>query len=122
MGSARRSGWILYPESDAVLRVAGVNQRPGDQRDAPHHAVMGHLAGDHLSGRGFYPQGVGGAVLSGYNLADKLGAEIIVKIDSDDQMDPAYLLPLITPILSGETDYTKGNRFLHARELQDMPL
>lgn len=67
-------------------------------------------------------QGVGGAVLSGYRLACQLGAEIIVKIDSDGQMDVAYLRQLIAPIVSGEADYTKGNRFLHARELRAMPL
>jgi glycosyltransferase involved in cell wall biosynthesis len=67
-------------------------------------------------------QGVGGAMLSGYKKAVELGAEVIVKMDADDQMDPAYLLPLITPILAGEADYTKGNRFLHARQLRSMPL
>jgi len=66
-------------------------------------------------------QGVGGAVLSGYQRAIKLGAEIIIKMDSDGQMDPAYLMPLITPILIGEADYTKGNRFLHSRQLKTMP-
>jgi dolichol-phosphate mannosyltransferase len=67
-------------------------------------------------------QGVGGAVLTGYQKALDLGAEIIVKMDADDQMDPAYLLPLIAPILSGEADYTKGNRFLRTRELRAMPV
>jgi glycosyltransferase involved in cell wall biosynthesis len=67
-------------------------------------------------------QGVGGAVLSGYQKAVELGADIIVKIDSDGQMDPAYIVPLITPILMGQADYTKGNRFLHAKELKSMPL
>ena len=67
-------------------------------------------------------QGVGGAVLSGYRLACELGAEIIVKMDSDGQMDVAYLRQLIGPLVSGEADYTKGNRFLHARELRAMPL
>lgn len=66
-------------------------------------------------------QGVGGAVLTGYKKAVELGAEIIVKMDSDDQMDPAYLLPLLAPILTGQADYTKGNRFLHINELQNMP-
>jgi len=66
-------------------------------------------------------QGVGGAVLSGYQKAIELGAEIIVKMDSDGQMDPAYLMPLILPILNGEADYTKGNRFLHSRQLKKMP-
>jgi glycosyltransferase involved in cell wall biosynthesis len=65
--------------------------------------------------------GVGGAVLTGYDVALKLGAEIIVKMDSDDQMDPSYLLPLIMPIFLGEADYAKGNRFLNARQLKKMP-
>ena len=66
-------------------------------------------------------QGVGGAMLTGYRKAIELGAKIIVKIDSDDQMDPAHLIPLIAPILLGQADYTKGNRFLHANELKKMP-
>jgi dolichol-phosphate mannosyltransferase len=66
-------------------------------------------------------QGVGGAMLTGYQRAADLGAEIIAKMDADLQMDPAYLLELITPIVVGEADYTKGNRFLHERELRAMP-
>jgi glycosyltransferase involved in cell wall biosynthesis len=66
--------------------------------------------------------GVGGAVLTGYGTAIAAGAEIIVKMDSDDQMNPDFLLPLIAPILSRQADYTKGNRFLHMRELTSMPL
>jgi dolichol-phosphate mannosyltransferase len=67
-------------------------------------------------------QGVGGAMFTGYDRAIEIGAEIIVKMDSDDQMDPRYLLPLIEPIIAGEADYTKGNRFLRARELHAMPV
>ena len=66
-------------------------------------------------------QGVGGAVLTGYGKALELGAKIIVKMDSDDQMDSAYLVPLLAPILKGQADYVKGNRFLHVNELQSMP-
>jgi len=66
-------------------------------------------------------QGVGGAVLSGYAKALSLGADIIIKMDGDDQMDPAYLPTIIDPILSGKADYSKGNRFLHTTALQRMP-
>jgi len=66
-------------------------------------------------------QGVGGAVQSGYLLAQEKGAKIVVKLDSDGQMDPAYLQQLVAPNLSGEADYTKGNRFLHEKELRSMP-
>jgi dolichol-phosphate mannosyltransferase len=65
--------------------------------------------------------GVGAAVMRGYEHARTLGAEIVVKMDADGQMDPEYLLALITPIVVGEADYTKGNRFLHERELRSMP-
>jgi glycosyltransferase involved in cell wall biosynthesis len=75
-----------------------------------------HLVRHHVN------QGVGGAMLAGYRKSLALEAEIIIKMDADVQMDPAYLLPLITPILLGEADYTKGNRFLHTRQLTSMPL
>jgi glycosyltransferase involved in cell wall biosynthesis len=67
-------------------------------------------------------QGVGGAVLTGYAYALEKGADIVVKIDSDDQMDLDYFEDLITPLLGGEADYAKGNRFLHPHELKRMPL
>ena len=67
-------------------------------------------------------QGVGGAMLTGYTLALELGADLCVKMDSDDQMDPAFLPELLTPIIKGKADYTKGNRFIFLREIQHMPL
>lgn len=66
-------------------------------------------------------QGVGGAVLTGYRKAVELGAEILVKVDGDGQMDPARIEDLIAPIEDGRADYTKGNRFLHFAELKSMP-
>lgn len=65
--------------------------------------------------------GVGKAMLSGYAAAIEMGADIIIKMDGDDQMDPQYLPALIEPIDSGKADYTKGNRFLHFTQLQKMP-
>ena len=67
-------------------------------------------------------QGVGGAMLTGYREAHRLGAKIVVKMDGDGQMDPRHLPALIAPILRGQADYTKGNRYLHARQLRSMPL
>jgi dolichol-phosphate mannosyltransferase len=66
-------------------------------------------------------KGVGGATMTGYQDAIELGADIIVKMDSDGQMDPSYILPLITPIIYEKADYTKGNRFIHLRHLHEMP-
>jgi len=66
-------------------------------------------------------QGVGGAVISGYQHAAADGCEILVKVDGDGQMDPAYLPALIAPIAEGRADYAKGNRFFDLRTLSSMP-
>ena len=67
-------------------------------------------------------KGVGGATISGYLEALKIGSDVIVKVDGDGQMDPALIPDLIHPILSGEADYTKGNRFFNLASLKSMPL
>ncbi len=66
-------------------------------------------------------QGVGGAVLSGYRRAVEDGADIIVKVDGDGQMDPALIPRIVGPIVAGEADYTKGNRFYRPEGVQQMP-
>lgn len=66
-------------------------------------------------------QGVGGAVVSGYRAALDDGAEIIVKVDGDGQMDPALIAGFVQPILDGDADYTKGNRFFNVEDVKSMP-
>jgi dolichol-phosphate mannosyltransferase len=67
-------------------------------------------------------QGVGGAVCSGYKRALALGADIVVKVDGDGQMDPSKIGRLISPILHHRADYAKGARFFEARALRQMPI
>lgn len=66
-------------------------------------------------------QGVGGAVMTGYRAAISDGVDIMVKIDGDGQMDPALLDDFIQPIIEGEADYTKGNRFWDLSQIRQMP-
>ncbi len=67
-------------------------------------------------------RGVGGAMLTGLRLAIESGADIVVKIDADGQM-PLWLVPqLIAPLVSGEADYAKGNRFRDFQAVRAMPL
>lgn len=66
-------------------------------------------------------QGVGGAVMAGYKAALEDKADIIVKVDGDGQMDPSLIPDFIAPIVSGEADYTKGNRFYDLERVRSMP-
>lgn len=66
-------------------------------------------------------QGVGGAVMSGYSHAMKCGMNVLVKVDGDGQMDPTLIPEFIYPIISGEADYTKGNRFNDLESISSMP-
>ncbi|OSM00181.1 putative family 2 glycosyl transferase [Magnetofaba australis IT-1] len=66
-------------------------------------------------------QGVGGATITGMRQALADGAEVIIKLDGDGQMDPAFVPTLIAPILAGEADYAKGNRFFDPESVAQMP-
>lgn len=66
-------------------------------------------------------QGVGGAVMAGYKAAIEMGADIIVKVDGDGQMDPSLIPDFVAPIIAGEADYTKGNRFFDLEQIHAMP-
>ncbi len=65
--------------------------------------------------------GVGGAVMAGYRQAAADGMDVIVKMDGDGQMDASALPLLIGPIVRGEADYTKGNRFYELDQIGRMP-
>lgn len=66
-------------------------------------------------------RGVGGAMKTGYLIALKESAEIIIKVDGDGQIDPKLIPNLIKPLLSSNSDYSKGNRFYSFKLVQDMP-
>jgi dolichol-phosphate mannosyltransferase len=66
-------------------------------------------------------QGVGGATVTGYRAALEDGADVIVKLDGDGQMNPALIPKLVAPIVAGQADYVKGNRFYHLEDLRSMP-
>lgn len=65
--------------------------------------------------------GVGGAMITGYKKALELGAQVVVKIDGDGQMDVDHLPVLLKPLIEGKADYAKGNRFRDFKSLQQMP-
>ncbi len=67
-------------------------------------------------------RGVGAAMKSGIASALKMAPEIIVKIDADGQMDPAFI-PIMKGAFERDTSlaFIKGSRFFDARVTSLMP-
>lgn len=99
----------IYVVDDACPEHSGALVR-AECRDA-RVVVLGHAAN----------QGVGGAMVTGYRAALADGARVIVKLDGDGQMDPALIPGFVAPILAGEADYAKGNRFFNLERIAAMP-
>ena len=57
-------------------------------------------------------QGVGAAILHGYQRSLKENMDIVAVMGGDNQMNPLQLPKLLMPIIEGKADYTKGNRLL----------
>lgn len=66
-------------------------------------------------------KGVGGATKTGIQRALDDGAEIIVKIDGDGQMDPRLIPAFVAPIVASQADCSKGNRFFDIDGIRSMP-
>ena len=66
-------------------------------------------------------KGVGGAVKTGYQKARHNSSDIVVKVDGDGQMDTTVMHQFLDPIIDGNADYTKGNRFYSIYDLKNMP-
>lgn len=106
---------------DFVKHIIAVNDASTDQtlsklnslcQSNPKLTVVSHMQN----------QGVGGAMITGFERALELGCDIIVKLDGDGQMNINYLEKLIEPIKQGKADFTKGNRFRNLKALKQMPL
>ena len=67
-------------------------------------------------------EGVGGAIVSGYNYAMKHQFDVAVVMAGDAQMDPTDLPRVLNPIVMGRADFAKGNRFLMKNLKKNIPL
>ena len=106
----------IGPEVDAIYAVDDAcPERTGDRLAAACRDARVRVLRHELN------QGVGGATITGYRAALADGADIVVKIDGDGQMDPREIPRLAAPLLQGRADYAKGNRFHELDFLRTMP-
>lgn len=66
-------------------------------------------------------QGVGGAILAAHERALERGADVIVVMGGDNQMDPDQMSRLLRPIIEDGYGYAKGNRFYSTVSTEGMP-
>lgn len=66
-------------------------------------------------------KGVGGATSTGYQWCRDNSIDITVVMNGDAQMDPDDMAGLIDPVVSGEVDYSKGNRLINGEAWKKMP-
>lgn len=66
-------------------------------------------------------RGVGGAIKTGYQHAREEEIDVTAVLGGDDQMDPAVLTEYFEPIVRGEAEYVKGNRFADPSHWAAMP-
>lgn len=57
-------------------------------------------------------QGPGAGIITGYRRASDAGCDVTVVVGGDYQMPLECVTDFLDPVISGEVDYTKGNRFV----------
>jgi len=65
-------------------------------------------------------RGVGGAMKTAFAKAVEMGADVVVKLDGDGQMDASYIASLVEGLR--EADFAKGNRLFNRQMLRRMPM
>jgi glycosyltransferase involved in cell wall biosynthesis len=66
-------------------------------------------------------EGVGAAILTGYERALADGIDVTCVMAGDNQMDPAELEQLVRPVARGEVDYAKANRLFTGEAWRVIP-
>jgi len=90
------------------VRPVVIDDGSSDETRAEARAA-GALVGTHR-----HNLGQGDALRSGFALAGRLGARVVVTMDADGQHRPDELPNLVQPVLADEADYVQGSRYLGA--------
>jgi len=92
------------PEYDVVVINDGSKDNTAPEARGAGAQVVSHP----------FNLGYGVAIQTGYKFALAKGYDFAVQMDGDGQHDPAFIPKLLLPVMSGETDFALGSRFLEA--------
>lgn len=122
----RHVGDVVRTVPPVVDHVVVVDDGSRDATAQTARSAAGELAGrpgaprvdvlTHATSRG-----VGGAVLTGHRHALEAGADVLVVMAGDGQMDPERLCTLVDPIADDGYGFTKANRFFAIGSFDGMP-
>lgn len=132
-GNVENSVWVIIPCYNVGEQIVSVIQNIGSEvtgivavNDGSKDETLQILESIKSDKRLYVIQndsnlGVGGSTKRGFEFAFSHGARIAVKLDGDGQMDPRLISALVAPIISGQADYVKGNRFINVDQVISMP-
>ncbi|MBW1851555.1 MAG: glycosyltransferase [Deltaproteobacteria bacterium] len=66
-------------------------------------------------------QGCGGSLATGYKWARDNNIDVAVRMDGDGQMPPENLKKILSPVVEGRADYSKGNRLFTGEAYKIIP-
>ena len=66
-------------------------------------------------------QGVGASIATGYKWSRDNNIDVAVVMAGDNQMDPKDLPEILDPVVSGDADYSKGNRLFSGEAYKKIP-
>jgi len=114
-----------YNESASIAAVLA--EVPGSVAGQPVHVLViddgsrdgtadvARAAGAHVVSHPVN-SGQGAALQTGYLVAERVGADLVVTMDGDGQHDPSQLSLLVAPILEDRADFVVGSRRLGEHE------
>ncbi len=98
----------VVPEYDILVVNDGSSDATASIAESAGATVISHS----------FNMGYGVTIQTGYKYAFFNGFDIIVQIDGDGQHDPTCIPNLLKPVLSHETDFALGSRFLGAESYE----